>query len=812
MKVASGDAALTRKLQNASESQRQQQEDAISLDDAFETLEHDVQWKRAILDIVFSLVLLALLLAMLFLHFPASNVMYELGNSVSSTLAGSGADTITQDSTMKFTNIQTISDTFDWLTDSFVPSAFVTEDYNGNALAKDKWGRVAMFNKVLGGVVFNTTRAHIHPCQAEQFLVDLYPNCYDPDTTTVESVLISFDTNATEAASVISKLKARGDWLDFATQSLTITVVTYNGELQAYAVTELTLDFHQGGSVEPTAKTTTALADPYKTTAPIVLDVLVILGSLAMFAWHARRALDHALPTPSTRADTDRSRAGRLVQMIERIGFAFGPKLQNLAAYEMYTIEIGVAFYLMWFLIVSMMYDHSFRDNLARLVVSGKKFDVDSDERKGLLAVVDSLKRIADLTVPLRIFAVLEILLCSIRVLKAFHVHPRLSLLTRTISAALKQFRWVFVVFVVVLVTFASVGRIFFGDRVEGFSSLGKSFETCVNILFGTFDYATIQDVSVPAPLLFYWSYMIVVSLVLLNIMLAIVVDAYAEVSAAKLQTTKSLSLTRVLTNVARSIADALPKRTGRGGAQARQELRKMCREPDTCSSQARVLALCGELAHEDVVLRGRISDQLLRLVLHALRVTRGSGASSKDANGCAAAPAPETLVVSAASLKLWFAQAHVTDDVANATMAFLFDGMKSGDEAESTSSNSEGPKQSALDSSVVSTGKGKEEEATATKVVSDSSSEANDAVLRSPSARDVKASLARPADVSIEPLESAQGTDDTAAPPVAHLLQHIAAMVQTQAATELKLSQSMAQTQAMEQKLDLLLSKLVSE
>lgn len=121
--------------------------------------------------------------------------------------------------------------------------------------------------------------------------------------------------------------------------------------------------------------------------------------------------------------------------------------------------------------------------------------------------------------------------------------------MTRTIASALRQFRWVFGVFVVVILT-SSVSVRYSGHRVEGFASLKKSMQTCIHMLFGTFNYSTSQYVYPPAPMLFYWSYMILVSLVLLNMMLAIVVEAYTKVSSGKNQVTKNTSTGRVLKNI----------------------------------------------------------------------------------------------------------------------------------------------------------------------------------------------------------------------------------------------------------------------
>lgn len=243
--------------------------------DAYTTLLHDKKMKRVILDIIYAVAYFALFVGAVFTKIPAADTLFQLGRSVSSMLASSGADTITNDSTMKVFNIQTISDTFDWLTDTLVPSVFVTENYNGNALESDRWGNVANFNKVLSAVIFETKSVQEHPCEAKHYFLDLYPICYDPYNVKNETVLISFDTNATEATNVINKLKANSIWLNFSTQTLEITVVTYNGEMRVYAVTKLGLDFGRGGWIQLYAATTPALANPFKNFNVILLDVLV---------------------------------------------------------------------------------------------------------------------------------------------------------------------------------------------------------------------------------------------------------------------------------------------------------------------------------------------------------------------------------------------------------------------------------------------------------------------------------------------------------------------------------------------------------
>jgi hypothetical protein len=592
----------------------------IAYGDALETLRHDRDMARALVGVPLPVCFFCIFVAMLSRHIPTSE-LYEQSYSVSSVLDSAGTDALTPATTMKFQNIAETSDVFDWLIDTFVPSVFTTEDYNGKLLPKDQWGRIAHFNKVLGAVTFQVTRAPIHPCQAAQFLVDLYPNCYDAANTTTSTFLISFDTNATEAADIVSRLKDHGSWLDFATQQLLITVVAYNGEVQGFTVTKLQLDFHQGGYIETSSTTTPTISDPYTSEGAIVLDVLVGV-CLALSLRRPLGAFLRALCSPRTWR----------VQLSE---CDFGSFVVSLAV-----SACTCAFYGIWISMIWLMYAREFRDNLARLVVSGKKFDASSNEREGLVAVTKSLERVAECTTALRLVATATVFALGIDILMQFRFHPRLNILTRTVANALHQFVGFFIVFVVIFMTFAVSGAVLFGDRVQGFASLAHAMESCVNMLFGNFDYATIQSVNAPVGMLYYWAYMVVVSLVLLNMMLAIVLDSYEEMSREAASSKNSVSLRRTISN-------ALYERQLRVARLGRRS------------------RIAQYASRSEVVFRGRIIPDVLERVL----VETASGGSECRAE--------EDKVVSETTLVELFPNVKITTQEARATIAFLVAGSR---------------------------------------------------------------------------------------------------------------------------------------
>ncbi|GMF11752.1 unnamed protein product [Phytophthora lilii] len=141
--------------------------------------------------------------------------MYSQSHAVLSELATSGSDTVIEDSPVKFLNIETIPDVLDWLNNTLVPAVFVTEDSYNEPLPKSEWGRVAMFNQVLGGVSFEVTRMEKRDCKTEAFLRNLYGSCYDPDYTSVYDFAIPYNQTVDEARAVVLD---KGDCINASTK------------------------------------------------------------------------------------------------------------------------------------------------------------------------------------------------------------------------------------------------------------------------------------------------------------------------------------------------------------------------------------------------------------------------------------------------------------------------------------------------------------------------------------------------------------------------------------------------------------------
>ncbi|KAJ8601972.1 hypothetical protein CTAYLR_008804 [Chrysophaeum taylorii] len=137
--------------------------------------------------------------------------------------------------------------------------------------------------------------------------------------------------------------------------------------------------------------------------------------------------------------------------------------------------------------------------------------------------------------------------LSILQFLKTLHFHPKLGLTTSTIFAAAQDLAFFAFLFVFVLGTYAVLGVLLFGERLPAFSTLGFSLMSLVDILFG--DFGSIADLKNHGNafiIVFFYTFLVISSLVLLNALLAIIVDAYAAVKDQARHTSREVLVTLI--------------------------------------------------------------------------------------------------------------------------------------------------------------------------------------------------------------------------------------------------------------------------
>jgi len=112
---------------------------------------------------------------------------------------------------------------------------------------------------------------------------------------------------------------------------------------------------------------------------------------------------------------------------------------------------------------------------------------------------------------------------------KYLQINKRMSLLWDVLSAAGRDIIPFMVVLTLVTIGFTFAGHWLFGFRVQSWHNFGASFSTLLRSMSGDLDYQPFKIAAPNLAIIFTVAYIIIVSLVLTNVFVAILTDAYQD-------------------------------------------------------------------------------------------------------------------------------------------------------------------------------------------------------------------------------------------------------------------------------------------
>jgi len=119
-------------------------------------------------------------------------------------------------------------------------------------------------------------------------------------------------------------------------------------------------------------------------------------------------------------------------------------------------------------------------------------------------------------------------ILIMFRLFKAFDVAPRLAVVMDTLAASLTDVLHFMLVVFTVNTAFVLSGIFLFGHRVIKFSRFDMAYEACLLLLFGNMDYEELASEHPQAAFLWFFTFVAIMYMVILNMALAIFMDVYA--------------------------------------------------------------------------------------------------------------------------------------------------------------------------------------------------------------------------------------------------------------------------------------------
>mmetsp|Transcript_26638 Transcript_26638/g.68803 ORF Transcript_26638/g.68803 Transcript_26638/m.68803 type:complete len:407 (-) Transcript_26638:41-1261(-) len=176
-----------------------------------------------------------------------------------------------------------------------------------------------------------------------------------------------------------------------------------------------------------------------------------------------------------------------------------------------------------WFMFDASVY--AVNDAVTSVIQQGQMYDV--DELNSLYSLVDDVNWNAKLQ---RYWFCMYPLIVMLRLFKSFHAQPRLALVTRTLVQCSVDVAHFGLVLSVISITYCVGGICLFGQDLDNYANFPRSLHSTFRMILGDTNWDDLAMVGeVPAGA-YYWTFNVLLATIMLNMLLAIIMDTYSKV------------------------------------------------------------------------------------------------------------------------------------------------------------------------------------------------------------------------------------------------------------------------------------------
>jgi len=390
-----------------------------------------------------------------------------------------------------------------------------TSDPNDYGLAK-----YLMFHSIIGGVRLTQERqplrecpnvlssAHLGECvSGTNFLDPELLAALSEDEDLLDHGRTEYLMSRWSQKEVREKLRELEDavWFSPQTTKVDITYTTYNAHLALITVTRIVFHLNRAGHIEKIIEPSSFWLFPYHDWSCYLLDCMLAVLILKIVV---EEGIDVALHWRQMGVIQGTKVYARLANMVDWLSAVLAVVIvaywcDHLFQLDKVTNLLDGA-------------DHQIPGNWANEADREEWFDLCNTICKGSFELRTILGHYTFVIV--------------LRFFKAFSLQPRLSLVTRTLSQASVDVIHFGVVFMSVFVVYTISGMFFFGQELEGFANYGRATASVFSIMQGDWDWDQLIYVGRNQTYFWFYSFNIFVVLLMLNMLLAIIMDTYTEV------------------------------------------------------------------------------------------------------------------------------------------------------------------------------------------------------------------------------------------------------------------------------------------
>ena len=305
----------------------------------------------------------------------------------------------------------------------------------------------------------------------------------------------------------LEQYQHRDHWYDFRSKQIVASFILYNGNREMYTLVDVEFIFWRGGRIQKFLKMSSLkVRNNYSTPADfgrLVLELIFLMMCMSFTALAVREFRAKGLKRFLVE--------GGLLEVIGQIFYII-----NIILWI--TICVTNMNYLQGSgqkeeLKMAMSYDES------RLTIGNTGLD---------------LSRLRDLNKNYAITNQISMFINMFRVIGYFGFQPRLAIVTKTLAKCYYELYHFAIVFISLLVIFSFAGHITLGARIESFHTPAWAIQTLAMTSMGEWlDFEPIMRVNGWIGVVFYWTYILLMTMLLMNILLAIVIEGFMDAQEA---------------------------------------------------------------------------------------------------------------------------------------------------------------------------------------------------------------------------------------------------------------------------------------
>jgi len=432
-------------------------------------------------------------------------------------------------------DVNSLADFWSWLYNGFLPLMFVqshgwSEDSNMSNpqyidasfdYARADRGFLLKYNKIVGGIRIRQERSEVEKCKFSADPLNVFYNksCvgglgYErfPDfseakdsTDPVREQWFSIHDDLDVVLEQVNEMETSG-WLDRKTRKVEIAIPCYNAEYNVYTLMTVNLFFPRGGHIWKRVMAMSTYAKWFHGLSNYIPDA-IWTSCLCWITFNEAKEVYLVV-----RRSGIRSLAHEYLEFWNAVDW----------------VSVLVGYFIMFLFSRRLSGTRGVNEELVALSEISEAFE-QASYRTQTLVFMQALEVEVRAAYTLRIFLAGYPIIIVMRLFKAFSAQPRLGVVTKTIVTAGVDLFHFLLVFFSIFFTFVVAGAVLFGREIHDFSTFRLASITSFRIMMGDFDWGELMRVGRMEAGIWFFMFLVTIVLLLLNMLLAIVMDAYAD-------------------------------------------------------------------------------------------------------------------------------------------------------------------------------------------------------------------------------------------------------------------------------------------